>query len=137
MGKDRAYGTGLINLYPVRRGQLMEQRAVQRYSHTMGTQKTIRQTNFFCIYLFYKFCQQQEQIQQEREKIFPQMHHMYQKLYKFQWLNYQIQSISFRGHYRIFLASPLTMLGFWWTMDMTAKSSFFIGKSQILSSGAS
>ena len=51
MGKDRYHGTDLINLYPGRRSKLMEPRAVQRYSHTPGTQKTIRQTGLF-LHLF-------------------------------------------------------------------------------------
>ena len=43
----------------------------------------------------------------------------------------------FKGHFRVFLASPAPRFGFGWTMDMTAKSPFFIGNLQILRSGAS
>ena len=60
VGKDISNGTGLINLYPGSCDQLMEPQTVQKYSHTMGTRKTIRRTNFFYIYLFYSLCQHQE-----------------------------------------------------------------------------
>ena len=49
MGKDRAHGLDFINLYLGRRNELMEPQEVQIYSHTPGTQKTIRRTNFVCI----------------------------------------------------------------------------------------
>ena len=41
VGRDRAHGTGLINLYPGSHGQLMEPQAVQKYSHALRTRKTI------------------------------------------------------------------------------------------------
>ena len=49
----------------------------------------------------------------------------------------QVPINIFTGHFRVFLASPVPRFGFWWTMDMTAKISFFIGNLQILRSGAS
>ena len=137
MVKDRSCRTFFINLYPGRRGQLVEPRAVQRYSHTPGTRKMIRQTNFVFVCLFYRLCQQQEQIQQERTKILPQRHHKSQRLYKLQCRHHQFQTIYLQGHFRVFLASPLTRFGFGWTMDMTAKNRFCIEDSQILRSGAS
>ena len=57
MGKDRAHGSGLINLYPGSRRQLMDPGAVQKDSHTPGAQKMIRWTNFVYICLFYSLCQ--------------------------------------------------------------------------------
>ena len=84
LGKDRYHRTGVINLYLGSCGQLMDLGEVQKYSHTPWVRKTIRQTNFVCICLFYRLYQQQEQIQQEWVKIHPQRHHKYQRLYKFQ-----------------------------------------------------
>ena len=52
VGKDRPYGTGFSNLWPGRPRQFMEPQAIQRYSHTLGTKKTIRQTKFFFICFF-------------------------------------------------------------------------------------
>ena len=49
----------------------------------------------------------------------------------------QVPVNIFTGTRRVFLASPVPRFGFWWTMDMTAKSPFFIGNLQILRSGAS
>ena len=59
VGKYRYHVTGLINLYPGSLGQLMYLREVQKYSHTPGTQKTIRRNNFIHIYLLYRLCQHQ------------------------------------------------------------------------------
>ena len=39
----------------------------------------------------------------------------------------QVPVNIFTGHFRVFLDSPVPRLGFWWTIDMTAKSLFFIG----------
>ena len=105
------------------RGQYKYTSIIQRSEIRYG-----KLTFFIC--LFYRLFQQQEQIQKEWVKIWPQKHHKSHWLYKF-------QSISLRGHFKVLLASPIPRLEFWWTIDMTAKSRFFIGNLQILRSGAS
>ena len=118
--------TGLIKLYPGRCGQLMEPCTVHRYSH-MGTQNTIWGTNFVCICLFYRLCQQHEKIEQERAKIRSHRYHKSQWFYKLQRTNHKLHKISLWGHYGVFLISRLPRFGFWWTMDVTSNNWFCIG----------
>ena len=41
----------------------------------------------------------------------------------------QVPVNIFTGNFRVFFASPVPRSGFWWKMDMTDKSPFFIGNS--------
>ena len=65
VGKDRSHSTSLINLYLGSRGQLMEPREVQKYSHTSGMLNTIRRNNFVYICLFHRLCPHQDQNHQK------------------------------------------------------------------------
>ena len=113
--KDIFQGTGLINLYPGSRCQLMEPLAVQKYSHNLGKRKTIPRTNFFYIYIFYRLCQNQEHIHHQRTRIRPQIYLQFQMWNKGQvthkrvrnWCNSQphCPPMSLWGHCWVPLAS--------------------------------
>ena len=53
-GKDISHRKGFINMWTGRRVQLMEPKAVQQDSHTLGIRKTIRKITFVYIYLLYR-----------------------------------------------------------------------------------
>ena len=82
VGKDRTYGAGLINLWPGSCNQLMEIRAVQKYSHNPWARNTTPQTNFVYICLLYRLCKNQEQSHQKRTRIRLQVHQKFQWWYK-------------------------------------------------------
>ena len=136
LGKDRYHRTGVINLYLGSCGQLMDLGEVQKYSHTPWVRKTIRQTNFVCICLFYRLFQKHEYSHQKRIIIHPQFYHKFQPWYKGQvphkgvqtWCKSQpqCQSMYLQVHSRAPLDSTLPRLRSWLSLDMTHKNQYRI-----------
>ena len=81
MGKERSHGTGFINLYLGSRCQLMELREVQKDCHTLGTQKTIRKTNFLHL-CNLRVMSELGSESPEADHNLPQVHNKFQQWYK-------------------------------------------------------